>query len=206
MKNWKQVPILLTLEKVEMGATLNNIKVIILNAMGRYVGFTNEAIASKLVYLGCNGDYVFQGIWIGVFIQTWEQIAPYLIGVHYVTHQTNLVILVLSKLSLVACIEGMLQSLYILKKVLEFVTLVKILETKGLKLLRNIETCWISTFSPLKPLLAKYKSVVVKMYMDAPKSKFVRDNLDFLYDLEFVLGLPCILLVLEVVHTLIKYA
>jgi hypothetical protein len=62
MKNWKQVPILLTLEKVEMGATLNNIKVIILNAMGRYVGFTNEAIASKLVYLGCNGDYVFQGI------------------------------------------------------------------------------------------------------------------------------------------------
>jgi len=141
-----------------------------------------------------------------VFIQTWEQIAPYLIIVHYVTHQTNLVILVLSKLSLVACIEGMLQSLYIFKKVLKFVTLVKILETKGLKLLRNIETYWISMFSPLKPLLAKYKSVVVKMYMYAPKSKFVQDNLDLLYDLEFVLGLPCILPMLEVVHTLIKYA
>ncbi len=47
MKNWKRVPILLTLEKVEMGATLNNIKAIILNAMGRYGGFTNEAMASK---------------------------------------------------------------------------------------------------------------------------------------------------------------
>jgi hypothetical protein len=36
MKNWKQIPILLTLEKVEMGTTSNNINVFILNAMGRY--------------------------------------------------------------------------------------------------------------------------------------------------------------------------
>jgi hypothetical protein len=62
MKNWKQVPILLTLEKVEMGAILDNIKAIILNAMGKYGGLTNEAMASKWVCFGCNGDYVFQGI------------------------------------------------------------------------------------------------------------------------------------------------
>jgi hypothetical protein len=42
MKNWKWVPILLTFEKVEMGATLNNIKAVSLNAMGGYGGFTNE--------------------------------------------------------------------------------------------------------------------------------------------------------------------
>ncbi len=72
MKNWKRVPILLTFEKVEMGVTLNNIEAIILNAMGRYGGLTNEAMASKWVYLGCDGDFVFQGIWIGVITQTWE--------------------------------------------------------------------------------------------------------------------------------------
>jgi hypothetical protein len=49
----------LTFEKVEMGATLDNIKAVILNAMGRYGGFTNEAMASKWVFLGCNGDFVF---------------------------------------------------------------------------------------------------------------------------------------------------
>jgi len=104
----------------------------------------------------------------------------------------------------------MLQSLYIFfchspKKVPEFVTLAKILETKGLKLLCNIKTRWISMLNPLKWLLIEHKSLVVKMYMDAPKSKLVQDNLDLLCDLELVQGLPCILPMLEVVHTLIKY-
>jgi hypothetical protein len=210
MKNWKQFPILLTLEKVEMGATLDNITAIILNAMGKYGGLTNEAMASKWVCFGCNGDYVFQGIRIGVITQIREQTTPYLINAHCVAHQTNLVVLVLSKLSLVVCIGGMLQSLYtfffhILKKVLEFVTLAKILETNGLKLLCNIKTHWISMLNPLKWLLIEYKSIVVKMYMHAPKSKLVQDNLDLLCDLELVQGLPCILPMLEVVHTLIKY-
>jgi hypothetical protein len=34
----------LTLEKVEMGTTSNNIKAIILNAMGKYGGLTDEAM------------------------------------------------------------------------------------------------------------------------------------------------------------------
>jgi len=59
MKNWKWIPILLTFEKVEMGTTSDNIKVIILNAMGGYRGPTDEAMASKWVFLECNGDYVF---------------------------------------------------------------------------------------------------------------------------------------------------
>jgi hypothetical protein len=59
--------------------------------------------------------------------------------------------------------------------------------------------------SLLKWLLAKYKSLIVKMYMDAPKSKPTLDTLDLLCDLELILGLPCILPMLEVVHTLIKY-
>jgi hypothetical protein len=48
MKNWKRVPILLTLEKLEMGATSNNIKAVILNAMGEYGGLTNEAMGLQV--------------------------------------------------------------------------------------------------------------------------------------------------------------
>jgi hypothetical protein len=44
---------------------------------------------------------VFQGIQFGVITQTKEQVAPYLIGGQYMAHQTNLTILVLSKLFLV---------------------------------------------------------------------------------------------------------
>ncbi len=172
MQNWKCVFILLTLEKVEEGATLDNIKGVILDAMGKYGGFTNFDMAFQWICLGCDGDLVFQGIWSKVITQTKEQIAPFLIGVHYVAHRTNLVILVLNKLSLVMHIEGMLQSLYAFfshnsKKVLEFVNLAKTLETKGLKLLKNIKFHWISMLNPLKCVLGKYKSLVVKMHIDA---------------------------------------
>ncbi len=44
--------------------------------------------------------------------QIQKQLASYLLGVHYVAHQTNLTILVLRKLSLVMHIESMLESLY----------------------------------------------------------------------------------------------
>jgi len=41
--------------------------------------------------------------------------------------------------------------------------------------------------------------------MDALKKKLVVENLDLLCDLELIFILPCILPMLEVVHTLIKY-
>lgn len=59
--------------------------------------------------------------------------------------------------------------------------------------------------SPLKHVLGEYKSLVVKMHMDVPKNKLVAKNLDLMCDLELGFGLPCILLMLEVVHKLIKY-
>jgi hypothetical protein len=43
------------------------------------------------------------------------------------------------------------------------------------------------------------------MHTNAPKNKPIHENLDLLCDLELVFGLPCILPMLEVVHTLIKY-
>jgi hypothetical protein len=145
-----------------------------------------------------------------VITQIRKQFASYLLGVHYVAHQTNLTILVLSKLSLVMHIESMLESLYGFflhspKKLLEFENLAKTLETKGLKLLCNNKTCWISMFNLLKHVFGEYKSLIVKMHMDAPKNKLVTKNWDIFYDLELVFALPCIFPMLEMVHTLIKY-
>jgi hypothetical protein len=52
----------------------------------------------------------------------------------------------------------------------------------------------------------KVQTLVAKIHINAPKSELAQENLDLLCDLELVLGLPCILPMLEVVHTLIKYA
>jgi len=58
---------------------------------------------------------------------------------------------------------------------------------------------------PFEMCVGEYKSLVVKMDTDAPKSKLVREKIDLLCDLKLVLDLPCILPMLEVVHTLLKY-
>jgi hypothetical protein len=91
------------------------------------------------------------------------------------------------------------------KEVLEVVNLAKTLETKGLKLLLNTKTHWISMLSPLKHVLREYKSFIVKMHMDAPINKLVVENLDLLCDLELVFGLSYMLPMLEMVHKLIEY-
>jgi hypothetical membrane protein len=86
MQNWKHVFVLLTLEKVEVGATLNNIEGVILDVMGIYEGLTNYAMACKWIYLACDNNSILQGIRFGAITQTKEQIAPILIGVHCMAH------------------------------------------------------------------------------------------------------------------------
>jgi hypothetical protein len=102
---------------------------------------------------------------------------------------------------MVTHIESMIKSSHSPKKVLKFENLAKTLETKGLKLLCNNKTYWISMLNPLKHVLREYKSLVVKMHMDAPKNKLVTKKLNMFYDLKLVFGLPCIFPMLEMVHT-----
>jgi hypothetical protein len=49
MKNWKHIPILLTHEKVKVGATSDNIIDVILDATGKYGWLTNEATIFKWI-------------------------------------------------------------------------------------------------------------------------------------------------------------
>jgi hypothetical protein len=52
------------------------------------------------------------------------------------------------------------------------------METKGLKLLRNVKTRWISMLNPTKKVIAKYMiKLLVKMGLDMPKNFQVVTNL-----------------------------
>jgi len=48
-----------TLERVEVGATSNNITIVILKAMANYVGLTIKDMTSKWICFGCDGNVVF---------------------------------------------------------------------------------------------------------------------------------------------------
>jgi hypothetical protein len=57
--NWQCIPTLLKLKRLEVGATSNNIKTMILDAMATYKGLSNNNMASKWICLRCDGDLVF---------------------------------------------------------------------------------------------------------------------------------------------------
>jgi hypothetical protein len=50
---------LLTFKRVEVNATSNNIITMSLEAMDSYGGLTNEDMASKWIFLECDGDVMF---------------------------------------------------------------------------------------------------------------------------------------------------
>jgi uncharacterized membrane protein len=59
---------------------------------------------------------------------------------------------------------------------------------------------------PLKRVMAEYKTLIVKISWDKVLVTQARFNLDLLCDLHMLLGLSCLLPLLEVVNALIKFA
>jgi len=84
------------------------------------------------------------------------------------------------------------------------------METKGLKMVCNVETRWISMRSPTQHIMAEYKSLLVKMGVDmaagGQKGQFpVATNFNYLSDIEVkMLSLAGFILLLNIVHCLIK--
>jgi hypothetical protein len=126
-------------------------------------------------------------------------------------HPTNLVVQVLLNLPMVAKLEDLLQALYFyfsnsLERHLEFIKLVEILEIRGLKILQNVKTRWISMLKPFKWVMAKYKTLIVKMSRENVSVAQARFDLNLLCHLHMLLGLFCLLPLLEAVNALIKFA
>jgi hypothetical protein len=111
-KNWKMIPILLNLQRLENVATSNNLNSLIVKNLVEYGGLIEMEIANKLVYLGENGVNVFQGVKVGVTTQLMTKHAPYVKSVHCMAHHTNLVVRTLGGLSLVTKIESLLSFTY----------------------------------------------------------------------------------------------
>lgn len=77
-------------------------------------------------------------------------------------------------------------------------------------MLRNVETRWISMWSPVARILSEYHTLLVKMGADmssGPGSKTVpgsAENFDLLSDIELLLSLACFIPLVNAVHALIK--
>ncbi len=93
-----------------------------------------------------------------------------------------------------------------LKRHFEHPKLVEVIESKGLKFLKNIKMKWISILASFKQMVKEYKTSVVKMNDDVVSNEVINNNYELLYDVETILGLTCVLPMLEAMQSLSKLA
>ncbi len=70
--------------------------------------------------------------------------------------------------------------------------------------MENIKTHWISKLLLTKIVLLKYRALVLKMHKDFGIISQATHNLELFCDLEVLLGLSCIMPLLEGLNELIK--
>jgi len=155
--------------------------------------------------------FVFQGTSSSVIWQIFDAWTPHFIGVHYIAHKTNLAIQILLHLQMIIKLEGLIYTLYnyfsnSLERHLEFTKLVKLMETKRAKILKNGKTHWISMLSPTWHVMVEYRTLLMKMAFDAPTNEKEKANFDLFYDVYILLKIVHILPLLQSVHNLIKFS
>ena len=99
-----------------------------------------------------------------------------MLQVHCYGYKFNLVVKILSDLEIVSKIEDLVKVIHAyfvhsLKKYSEFHFLALLMETKGLKLLKNVCTKWCSLIASLRRVLAEYLALRAKIYIDKDDKK-----------------------------------
>jgi hypothetical protein len=86
VQGWKRIPILLCVESIKVSATSNNI--LMVKGLFKFGGLGLEELARKLVSMGCNGSFVFQGHQTNVTMQFKKVVAFFLSGIHCFAHNS----------------------------------------------------------------------------------------------------------------------
>lgn len=153
VQDWVRVPLLVSLQRVECTPNAENLTSLIMEAVANGGGLDSEMIAKKLLSFGADGASALQGQRSGVTMQIKEKHAPFVMGVHCVAHRCNLAFKALSSLGIFGDIEKLLGVTHAYfckspKRFAEFKHLAELTETKGLKMLRNVQTRWVSLIEP----------------------------------------------------------
>jgi hypothetical protein len=134
-------------------------------------GLDEEAIAKKFLCFSADVVSAFQGKKKGVTVQIQEKFAPYATGVHCHAHKINLAVKTLSNLPVFHAIEDLMRVSYAYfshspKKYNKYKAFASSINTKGLKLLKNVTTRWLSLLEPMRRLMSEFRTVLGKMYLD----------------------------------------
>jgi len=89
---------------------------------------------------------------------------------------------------------------------MEFTKLVEILETKDGKIFHNVKTQWTLMLTLAKCALQEYNTLVVKMVNDSLGNATAKNNYELLCNCDIILGLTCVLPMMEAMESLSNVA
>jgi len=138
-------------------------------------------------------------------------------GVHCIRHCIQLAIKELGELPIIAKIESLMSQLNGYfgsspKWHLEFTKLAAVLHIKGLKLLKQVKTHWLSMLFPLVRVISEYRTLVAKLANDSKNVEATRKQrasafalLASLLDVSISVALSCFLLLFQTMNSLMKF-
>ena len=209
LENHIRTPHLLGVMKMVENCNAENLYKIVVSHLKDVAGMTDYEIATKLVCVGADGASIMQGHRTGMCVRLQTTVAPYMLPIHCMAHRMNLAYKMVSNHENVAKLEDLIRELHAYmssspKRFLEFQKFA-IGITDGKKLLKDVETRWISLYEPACRVREEYPSLVGFMHKYRHEVDRARDLLFRLTDLETLLTLVGILPMLKEINTLMKH-
>ena len=177
LSDWGCQSMMIVLSESESdGATTDSLMRVIMSYLLVNCGLDHLTIVAKFLCFGGNGVATFEGHKNRVTKHIKDKFSSIASGQHYCAYELQLCAQVLSKTNLMSTTEDVLETSHTYiehssKRMTEFCTLVQLMETIGLKLLKNVKTHWISCYAPMQRLISKWKPVMAKIYEDGNQKK-----------------------------------
>lgn len=128
-----------------------------------------------------DGVNVFQGTKIDVIKQIHDNYAPHLIRVHCMVHHTNLAMQIFLNLFLMIWLENLLQTFAFIRQIWSSQDQLNSWK-QGNKIIQNVKMKWISILSLTKQVIAKWKTLLIKMALDNLTKQQTKLNHKHFYD------------------------
>jgi hypothetical protein len=174
-QDWARIPLLIGLKKIVQAPTANHLTSIVVEALEIGAGIGVGELGGCLLCFGADGVTVFEGARTGVTVQLAQKHAPFSIGIQCMAHRVNLVARTLSSTEVFQKAEKLMAKAHAFfnhspKRLAEFQKLADVIDTKGLRPLKNVATRWVSLLDPLRRILSEYRTFIAKMHQDRANS------------------------------------
>ena len=199
---------LLGIKKMKKSSTTRNIYELVIKTLKEIGGMDDLMIAKRLVCVGADGASIMQGKRNVLCVKLKLLASLFMISILCMAHRMNLAFKIVIKFPLVSKVEELVREThaYFCRSPKQFIEFQQFANgiTDGKKLLKDVDTRWISLNGPSQRQFSDYQSLIGVMYEHRFSVDKAQDILFRLTDIETLLTLAGIIYLLHEMNVLVK--